>query len=82
MNVTRILRRAAVLGVTGTVFGVGMLVAAPPAHAMSQSECDHYFGRFLYWEDRAFRESNATRRRAYIAAAYAARDVWIMHDCV
>jgi hypothetical protein len=40
MNVGRILRRAAILGVTGAAVGAGMLAVATPAHAATKSRCD------------------------------------------
>jgi hypothetical protein len=81
MNVTRTLRRAAVLGATGIVLGVGMLWAAAPAQAMPQSECDYYWDRFIYWDHRWYYESDPTRRQAYRAASDAALEVYYVHDC-
>jgi hypothetical protein len=80
MNVARILRRTVVVAATSLVLGMGMAVAAMPAHAMSR-ECSYYIGRALYWFDRYVHEPNPAHATVYFAASEAAWDVWYELGC-
>lgn len=81
MKLARLLRRVVVVAVLGTTLGVGMGVAATPAHAMSREECNYYRVQAVRHYYRFLEATDPKVANAHFAASEAAWDVYYENGC-
>jgi hypothetical protein len=76
MNVNRILKRTVAAGAAATIVGLGTLVVATPAHAMTKRACDDLWQQASHWMDLWAQSPSAEYADTYYNLGHTYTMIW------